>query len=206
MKAKPVIVTAMMLIVLLTSACAPSTAAQSAAQSLAQPPAPTIQLNLLPTPRPTATLEPTKATATATSQPIDRAATQRAFYRDQDQRAEATTAAASTGPDHFAGVWAGTMSFSDDPNRKEDIQVVIRQGCQVGKACGYLDNTTVQCKWEITVTSVKGQTLEYTFSKALSGDCPAGSSGKLTMQADGTLLREHKTPDFTASGQLIKQK
>ena len=98
------------------------------------------------------------------------------------------------------------MSFSDDPNHKEDVQVVIRQGCQVGQPCGYLDNTTVGCKWEITVTSVKGETLEYTFSKALSGDCPIGSSGKLTMQTDGTLLREHKTPDFTASGQLIRQK
>ena len=202
MKTKLSIVTVMMLIALLISACAPTTAAQPPAQLSA----PTIQQNLPPTPRPTATLEPTKAIATATSQPINRAATQQAFMRAMDQRVEVTAAAASTGPSHFSGAWAGTMSFSDDPNHKEDIQVVIPQGCQIGQACGYLDNITVGCKWEITLTSIKGQTLEYTFSKALSGDCPTGSSGKLTMQADGTLLREHKTPDFTASGQLIKQK
>ncbi len=202
MKTKWSVVSILMLFALLMSACGSTTAAQPTVQ----PSAPTIQQNLPPTPRPTATLEPTKAKATATSQSIDRAATQQAFIREIDQRVEATAAAASTGPDHFSGVWAGTMSFSDDPSHKEDIQIVIPQGCQVGKACGYLDNTTVGCKWEITLTSIKGQTLEYTFSKALSGDCPVGSSGKLTMQADGTLLREHKTPDFTASGQLTRQK
>ena len=202
MNTKVSIVASLALIAVLTSACASTTAAQPAAR----PPAPASQPAQPPTSRPTATLEPTNAPATATAQPIDRAATQQAFMRSMDQKAEVTAAAASTGVKHFSGSWAGTMSFSDDPNHKEDIQVVIPQGCQLGQACGTLDNTTVHCKWEITPTSIKGETLSYTFSKALSGDCPAGSSGTLTMQADGTLLREHQTPDFTASGRLLRQK
>jgi len=189
---------------LLISACAPATAAQPAVR----PPAPTIQQSLPPTLPPTATPEPAKAPTpvTATSQAVDRAATQQAFMRKIDQEVTVATAVASKGVDHFSGTWAGAMSFSDDPSHKEDVQVVIPQGCQIGQACGYLDNTTVHCKWEMTLTSIQGETLEYTFSKAISGDCPVGSSGKLTMQANGTLLREHKTPDFTASGQLTRQK
>ncbi len=204
MNTKVSIVASLALIAVLISACAPATAAQPAAQ----PPAPASQPGQPPTTRPTAAPESIKApaTAAATSQPIDHAATQQAFMRSVDQRVEVTAAAASTGVKHFSGVWAGTMSFSDDPNHKEDVQVVIPQGCELGQGCGYLDNTTVHCKWEITPTGIKGETLSYTFSKALNGDCPAGSSGTLTMQADGTLLREHKTPDFTASGQLLRQK
>lgn len=198
MKTKFNVVTLGLLIAVLISACTPATAAQPAAQ----PSAPIVQ----PSAPPTAMSQPTSAPATATSQPIDRAATQQALMRNLDQRVEATAAAVSTGPNHFSGVWAGTMNFSDDPTHTEDIQIVLPQGCQLGKVCGYLDNTTVQCKWEITLTSMQGQILEYTFSKTLSGACPAGSSGTLTIQPDGTLLREHKTPDFTASGSLTRQK
>ena len=116
------------------------------------------------------------------------------------------SSAAAAGPNRFAGTWSGTMSFTDDANRREDIQVAIPQNCQVGSVCGYIDNLTVQCKWEMTLAKLQGAVFEYKFSKTLSGDCPAMGGGKLMIQADGTLLREHKTPDFTASGSLVKQK
>ncbi len=206
MKTKLSIVTVTMLIAMLISACTPAAGSQPAVQATAQPQAPTIQPSQPPARPSTSTSEPTKMPTAAATQQVDIAATQQAFMRRMDQSVEATTAAVATGPNHFAGAWAGTMSFSNDPAHKEDVQVVIPQGCQLETACGYLDNTTVHCKWEITLTSVKGETLAYRFSKALSGDCPAGSSGTLTLQADGTLLREHKTPDFTASGPLTRQK
>ena len=31
------------------------------------------------------------------------------------------------------------------------------------------------------------------------------AGGTLTLQSDGTLMREHKTPDFTASGVLTRK-
>ena len=73
------------------------------------------------------------------------------------------------------------MSFTDDANRKENIQVMIPQDCKVGQACGYIDNTTVQCKWEMTLASLQGDVFEYKFSKTLSGECPAMGGSKLTI-------------------------
>jgi hypothetical protein len=107
--------------------------------------------------------------------------------------------------DRFAGTWSGTMSFTDDANRKEDIIVTIPAGCTLGNVCGDLDNTTVNCKWEMTLGSVNDNVFEYKFSKTLNGECPALGGGTLTMQSDGTLMREHKTPDFTASGVLTRK-
>jgi hypothetical protein len=107
--------------------------------------------------------------------------------------------------DGFAGTWSGTMSFTDDANRKEDILVNIPAGCAMGDVCGDLNNTTVKCQWEMTLGGVNGDVFEYKFSKTLSGECPALGGGRLTMQSDGTLMREHKTPDFTASGALMKK-
>ena len=107
--------------------------------------------------------------------------------------------------DRFAGTWAGTMSFTDDANRKEDLVVTIPDGCAVGSVCGDINNTTVGCQWEMTLASLDGNVFAYTFSKSLSGECPAMGGGTLTMQSDGTLLREHQTPDFTASGSLSQQ-
>lgn len=106
--------------------------------------------------------------------------------------------------DRFAGTWSGTMSFTDDANRKEDIIVTIPTGCTAGNICGDLNNTTVNCKWEMTLRTINGNVFEYTFSKTLSGECPALGGGELTMQSDGTLMRKHKTPNFTASGVLTK--
>ena len=105
----------------------------------------------------------------------------------------------------FAGTWSGTMSFTDDPNRKEDIIVTIPEGCTVGSVCGDLNNTTVSCNWEMTLGAISGDVFEYKFSKTLSGECPALGGGTLTLQPDGTLMREHKTPDFTASGALTRK-
>lgn len=115
----------------------------------------------------------------------------------------ACTPAASANPaDRFAGTWSGTMSFTDDANRKEDIIVSIPSGCTDGNVCGSLSNTTVQCAWEMTLGAVKGDVLEYKFSNTLRGECLAFGGGTLTMQSDGTLMRQHKTPNFTASGML----
>lgn len=116
------------------------------------------------------------------------------------------SACASSNPaDRFAGTWSGTMSFTDDANRKEDILVTIPAGCTTGDVCGDLNNTTVKCQWEMTLGAVNGDVFQYTFSKTLSGECPALSGGTLTMNSDGTLMREHKTPNFTASGVLTKE-
>jgi hypothetical protein len=107
--------------------------------------------------------------------------------------------------DRFAGTWSGTMSFTDDANRKEDIIVTIPAGCAAGSICGDLNNTTVSCKWEMTLGAINDSVFEYKFSKTLSGECPALGGGTLTMQSDGSLTREHQTPDFTASGTLKRQ-
>ena len=78
-------------------------------------------------------------------------------------------------------------------------------GCAAGTICGDLNNTTVKCQWEMTLGDVKADVFEYKFSKSMSGECPALGGGTLTMQSDGTLVREHKTPYFTASGVLTSK-
>ena len=114
--------------------------------------------------------------------------------------------APSNPADRFAGTWSGSMSFTDDANRKENIIVTIPAGCSEGGICGDLKNTTVSCKWEMTLGKINGRVFEYTFSKTMNGECPALGGGTLTLQSDGTLMREHKTPDFTASGSLWFQR
>jgi hypothetical protein len=64
----------------------------------------------------------------------------------------------------------------------------------------------MKCQWKMTLASVNSNVFEYMFSKTLSGECPALGGGTLTLQSDGTLMREHKTPDFTASGSLWFQR
>jgi len=54
--------------------------------------------------------------------------------------------AQSNPADRFAGTWAGTMSFTDDANRKEEIIVTIPSGCIAGTVCGDINNTTVSCQ------------------------------------------------------------
>jgi hypothetical protein len=113
------------------------------------------------------------------------------------------SSAQSNPADRFSGTWSGTMSFSDDANRKEDILVTIPAGCIEGGVCGSLNNTTVSCAWEMTLDTINGDVFAYKFSKTLSGECPALGGGTLTLKSDGSLFREHKTPDFTASGTLL---
>lgn len=115
------------------------------------------------------------------------------------------SSAQSNPADRFEGVWSGTMSFTDDANRKEDIVVTIPAGCVEGGVCGNLNNTTVSCTWEMTLGKINADVFEYKFSKTISGECPALGGGTLTLQSDGTLMREHKTPDFTASGTLQRK-
>jgi hypothetical protein len=75
--------------------------------------------------------------------------------------------------DRFAGTWSGTMSFTDDANRKEDIIVTIPAGCTTGSVCGDINNTTVSCQWEMTLAAVNADIFQYKFSKTLNGECPA---------------------------------
>ena len=97
------------------------------------------------------------------------------------------------------------MSFTNDANRKEDVIITIPARCNVGSVCGDLNNTTVSCIWEMTLETVNGDVFVYKFSKTMSGECPALGGGTLTLQSDDTLMREHKTPDFTASGSLTRK-
>jgi hypothetical protein len=103
--------------------------------------------------------------------------------------------------DRFAGAWSGSMSFSNRDGT-EDIFVTIPSGCVAGEPCGEIFNSAVNCTWEVRLEAVNGDVFDYTFSKTLSGECPAIGNGSLTLQEDGTLVREHVTPDFTATGIL----
>jgi len=107
--------------------------------------------------------------------------------------------------DRFAGTWSGTMSFTDVASRNENVIMTIPTGCTVGDVCGDSYNVTINCTWEITLEAVNGDVFEYKFSKTLGGECPALTSGTLTLQSDGTIWREHKTPSFTARGVLTRK-
>jgi hypothetical protein len=118
----------------------------------------------------------------------------------------ACSPAAQANPvDRFAGTWSGTMKFTDDPSHRADIIVSIPAGCSARGVCGDIYNKS-GCQWEMTLVSIKENVLAYKFSKTLSGGDPCeagiGTGGSLTLQADGRLVREHRTPDFTASGIL----
>ena len=112
--------------------------------------------------------------------------------------------AQSNAADRFAGTWAGSMSFTDR-DTTEDVFVTILSSCEAGEVCGEIFNSAVNCTWEIQLEAVNGNVFEYTFSKTLSGECPAIGDGTLTLQADGTLVREHITPNFTSMGILGRQ-
>src|SRR5688572_13982555 len=81
--------------------------------------------------------------------------------------------ASANSADRFAGTWSGTMSFTDDASRMEDITITIPTGCVAGEVCGDLNNTTVQCQWEMTLGAVNGDVFEYKFSRTMNGECPA---------------------------------
>jgi len=112
--------------------------------------------------------------------------------------------AQSNAADRFAGTWSGLMSFTDR-DTTEDVFITIPSGCVAGEVCGEIFNSVVNCTWEVHLEAVKGDVFEYTFSKTLSGECPAMGNGTLTLQADGTLVREHITPNFTSTGTLGRQ-
>ena len=112
--------------------------------------------------------------------------------------------AQSNAADRFTGTWSGPMSFTDR-DTTEDVFITIPSGCEAGEVCGEIFNSVVSCTWEVQLEAVKGDIFEYTFSKTLSGECPAMGNGTLTLQADGALVREHITPNFTATGTLVRQ-
>ena len=74
---------------------------------------------------------------------------------------------ASSNPADHDGTWAGTMSFTGDDNRKEDIVIT---GCAAGSVCGDLNNTTVNCQWEMTLATVNEDVFQYTLSNTLTGE------------------------------------
>lgn len=121
----------------------------------------------------------------------------------REQQAKVGAATAAVAP--FAGMWAGQMSFSDDKNRKEDIEVSVPDACIAGGVCGQINNLSNGCVWQLTLTGAQATTMSYTLSKSLKNDCPTGSSGTLERKPDGTLFRKHTTPDFVAEGALVKK-
>lgn len=106
--------------------------------------------------------------------------------------------------DRFAANWSGTMSFTDRDGT-EDVFVTIPSGCVAGEVCGEIFNPAVNCTWEMQLDAVKGNVFEYTLSRTLRGECPAMGGGTFALQDDGTLIREHVTPNFVASGTLGRQ-
>lgn len=103
--------------------------------------------------------------------------------------------------DAITGTWYGNMHFSDR-NDVERIQFTIPAGCEPGSVCGKMLNYPAQCTWEITYDGFSGGAYQYHFSNTLKGGCPPGSTGSLTLLADGTLFRVHSTPLFSAMGIL----
>jgi hypothetical protein len=95
------------------------------------------------------------------------------------------------------------VRFSDAPNGpSESIVVAIPPECELGLACGQIENTTIRCTWEMGLLSLEGEVLRYKFLRTLSGDCDAPGTGTLTLQPDGRLLREHFLGSTTVAGQL----
>lgn len=103
--------------------------------------------------------------------------------------------------DAIAGTWYGNMHFSG-ANPVERIKLTIPSGCEPGSVCGTLQNYPAQCTWEVTYDGFSNGAYQYHFSNTLSGVCPAGSAGSLTLSPDDTLYRVHTTPLFTATGYL----
>ena len=103
--------------------------------------------------------------------------------------------------DAIAGTWYGNMHFSD-ASSVQRIKLSIPAGCEAGEMCGTLLNYPVQCTWEVTYDGFINGAYQYHFSNTLDGNCPAGSTGSLTLMPDGTLYRVHQIPQFTASGYL----
>lgn len=104
--------------------------------------------------------------------------------------------------DRFIGTWSGTMSFSDNPSHKEDIDIIIFANCKPGSYCGDYLNNTVNCMLEVKLVALKGDAFEYDLSPGIGNLCLDSGSGTLTLQADGTLLREHTMAGVTATGTL----
>ncbi len=110
--------------------------------------------------------------------------------------------------DRFKGTWTGDMNFSDNPNHKGNVDFVIAGNCsKPGSYCGDFFDNTVPCTLAVNLVAVRGDVLEYELGPSSSpGDaCLDSGRGTLTLQADGTLLREHTTAGVTASGTLKRK-
>ena len=108
--------------------------------------------------------------------------------------------ASSTGT--IAGIWYGNMKFPN--NSVQRIKVNI-EDCTAGSVCGYVHNYVVQCTWELTFDGKQGEAYVFHHSQTLTGVCPAQGTSYYTPQPDGSLLRVHVNPQFTAEG-ILKQR
>ena len=113
--------------------------------------------------------------------------------------------AAASAPNTSAigGTWYGNMNFSD-VNSVQRIEVSI-EDCTAGSVCGNVQNYAVQCTWELTFDGMQGAAYVFRHTRTLAGACPASGTGYYTPQPDGSLLRVHANPQFTAEG-ILKQR
>ena len=117
----------------------------------------------------------------------------------------ATTLPAAAGAPNtsaIAGTWYGNMTFPN--NSVQHIQVSIAD-CTIGNVCGFVHNYAVQCTWELTFDGKQDQAYVFHHSQTLTGSRPAQGTSYYTPQPDGSLLRVHVNPQFTAEG-VLKQR
>lgn len=195
MNTRHIFILGSLLLTILISACTPATSAKPApAAAQANPPsAPTSA------PAPASTVEPKLGPDPKLMVAWD--ATANASIAQTATAAPPTKKNTKT----IAGLWAGTMDFSNDPAHTEDIEVQIDPDCVVNSACGFVNNLTVHCRWELTYRGTQADAFLLEHTKTLSGDCPASGVGQYTLLASGKLERKHVTPDFTASGVMTRK-
>lgn len=118
-----------------------------------------------------------------------------------------TTAPAAPNADAIAGVWVGTMSFSDIPDTIE-VEASIPEGCSPGDACGTSTNKTDNCTFEFAFEGIEDNTYIFKNLRTISGDCPASSSVLYyTPQPDGKLYRRLEAgEDWFGEATLSRQR
>lgn len=179
----------------LVSACQPG--ATAVPTTLPPPTLTTVALAATLVP-PTATaLPPTSTAVPPTATPVPPTATL--------APSATPVGALDTGP--FAGNWTGTMYLAADPAIVyARVAVSIPAACVVRQSCGKFISVGSGCEWELRLLAIDGDVFQYRFSRSLTLDeCTLGG-GTLTLQADGTLFREHAIAGSDiVSGSLTRQ-
>lgn len=160
--------------VLIATACQPAATPAAATATVPPPTATSVPPTTTPAPATATVTAPTvtPAAPTATAEPT-----------------ATPVGAIDTGL--FAGRWTGTMYAGGDPDKPfATVTVSILPACAIRTACGQLSSADSGCRWELRLLGIDGDVLEYAFSQPNREDCTLGA-GTLTLQTDGTLLREH---------------